>query len=170
MTRAPLAENILRCFCEFAAAYVLLLQALGLVNLFAGRPLFNGPTVLVCTACLLAGLIFRCRSLISARIFPAMPFRLPFLMLGLAYGIFLADALTSYPDGYDPVAHHLKAVSWLQSSSPLLTDFKWQMAMPANAELFTLPALALNLQNLVFWGNLLATVILGLSVYAVARH
>jgi hypothetical protein len=169
--RASLAENLLRCFCEFAAAYVLLFQAIGLVNLFAGRPLFNRSMVLVCAGGLLAGLALRCRPAIVGRSFPRVPFRLASLMLGSTYLLFLAEALISYPDGYDPISYHLpKALSWLQSPRPLLTDFKWQMALPANAELFTLPALALNLQNLVFWGNLLATGILGLSVYVIARR
>lgn len=104
---------------------------------------------------------------------PSLPdgLRLAVWILGATYFLFLCDALASFPNGYDAVAYHLPtAVSWLQNASFRLIDLKWTAALPANAELFALPALALNLQGIAFLGNLLATGILALSVYALGMR
>jgi hypothetical protein len=171
LTQGTLAEKLLESLCQLTALYVLAMQAVGLVDLAVGIPLFNTISGLSTTALVMAIWWVFCRPRIPAGTLAAIPLRLPLLLLCCTYFLFLVDVLISYPNGYDAVAYHLlKPISWLRPVAIPLTATVWQMALPANAELFALPAIALNAQNLVLWGNLAAGAILALSVYALGRR
>ena len=171
LNQSSLSGNILQGLCEITVIYVLALQGVGLVNLAAGSPLFSEAGVLLTTGAVIAGWWFWRRPRFFIGNLPAVPFRFCCLVLACTYALLLADALTSYPNGYDAVAYHLlKPVTWLRPVPAPLSGTKWQMALPANAELFALPAIALNRQSFVVLGNVAATAILALSVYLLGRR
>jgi hypothetical protein len=171
LNQLSLSGNILQCLCEITVIYVLALQGVGLVNLAAGSPLFSEAGVLLTTGAVIAGWWLWRRPRFFIGNLPAVPFRFCCLVLACTYALLLADALTSYPNGYDAVAYHLlKPVTWLRPVPAPLSGTKWQMALPANAELFALPAIALNRQSFVVVGNVGATAILALSVYLLGRR
>ena len=171
LTQTTLAERLLESLCQLTVLYVLAMQTIGLVDLAVGIPLFNTIGVLSTTAVVMAIWWVFCRPSIPAGILAGVPLRLPLLLLCSTYFLFLVDVLISYPNGYDALAYHLlMPISWLRPVAVPLTDTIWQMALPANAELFALPAIALNAQNLVLCGNLAAGGILALSVYVLGRR
>lgn len=169
------AERLLQSLCLFAIVWILGFQTLGLLNLYAAAPAFRSSWIVA------AAIFFIAIWLLLDRPFrwfhlPRISdlhasFPLPLAIVGGAYCLFFIERLTGYPSGYDAIAYHLmNPVSWIQTASVRLLDLKWNMSLPANAELFTLPAIALNAQNLVFPGNLVATGILALAVYLVSRR
>jgi hypothetical protein len=171
LTQTTLAEKLLESLCQLTVLYVLAMQAIGLADLAVGIPLFNTIGGLSTTVVVIAIWWVFCRPRIPAGILAGIPLRLPLWLLCCTYFFFLADVLISYPNGYDAVAYHLlMPISWLRPVAVPLTTTVWQMALPANAELFALPAIALNAQNLVLWGNLAAGGILALSVYVLGRR
>jgi len=171
LTQTTLAEKLLESLCQLTVLYVLALQAIGLVDLAFGIPLFSTIGALSTTVAVIAIWWVLCRPRIPAGILSGIPLRLPLLLLCCTYFLFLVDVLISYPNGYDAVDYHLlMPISWLRPVGVPLTATTWQMALPANAELFALPAIALNAQNLVLWGNLAAGGVLALSVYVLGRR
>ena len=171
MTRTTLAEKFLESLCQLTVIYVLAMQVIGLADLAFGIPLFNPIGVLSTTVVVIAIWWVSCRPRVPSGILAGIPLRFPLLLLGCTYFLFLVDVLISYPNGYDAVAYHLlMPISWLRPVDVPLTATIWQMALPANAELFALPAIALNAQNLVLCGNLAAGGILALSVYVLGRR
>jgi hypothetical protein len=165
------AERTLRELCIFSIVWILGFQALGLMNILTRRPSVDTGSVLLTGTVCVAVWWLACKPAFPG--IPSLPdaLRIPVGILGVTYTLFLCDALASFPNGFDAVAYHLPAVvSGLQNASFRLMDLKWNAALPANAELFALPALALNLQGLAFPGNLMATAILALSVYALGMR
>ena len=91
-------------------------------------------------------------------------------LIVICYAVLLVNALLSFPDGYDPIAYHLNvALQWLQHGTLRIDpSWSWQYALPSNAELPALVALAAGMPNAVTAGNLLAAILLGLSIYLIA--
>lgn len=171
LSQTTLAEKLLESLCQLTVLYVMAMQAIGLVDLAVGIPLFNTIGGLSTTVVVIAIWWVFCRPRIPAGALAGIPLRLPLLLLCCTYFLFLVDVLISYPNGYDALAYHLlMTFSWLRPVAVPLTVTVWQMALPGNAELFALPAIALNAQNLVLWGNLAAGGILALSAYVLGRR
>ena len=89
-----------------------------------------------------------------------------------SYAVFLLDAATSYPKGFDALAYHLPlAVRWLQEGSlQIPASSVWQIAQPANAEVPMMLLLSANWQSFVTAFNMLAGILLALSAFALGRR
>ena len=159
-------EQLLESLCKFSIVWILVFQGIGLLNLFTGSPPLRAPWIFFAAALSVSIWLFGTRPRLPAGIHFRPHFRFAGWLLGGTYGAFLCDSLFTWPNGYDAIYYHLMyPVTWTQNASFRLVDLRWNMSLPANAELFSLPAIAVNSQSLVFLGNILATAILALSVY-----
>lgn len=162
-----------------AAGYFLPLHLLGALNLLVASPRIT-PAVVI-TALLIgigASVLWLSRRAtiqrpeLTASTEPRLSRGLIVILAltALPYAAFILDSLWSFPTGYDPIAYHINvALKFLQHGSMYMNPaWRWWFSLPSNAEMPALAALSANMPGAIAMGNMLAAVLLGLSVYLIA--
>ncbi len=96
--------------------------------------------------------------------------RAPLLILGGMYLVFLIDAATRYPAGFDSLWYHLRTVGrWMQSGTLDLVPGLLDQTLPENAMMAVLLLAHAGLQRLFDLAHLPCALFCGLLIYALAR-
>lgn len=91
------------------------------------------------------------------------------LVAGGIVSLFLLEAATRPPAGWDTVVYHLPlAVKWLQQGSLAFIQESWKFQMPSNGELFPLFLMYLGNERLLSLACLPFTLLAVLTVYSLA--
>jgi hypothetical protein len=154
------------------------LQGLGILSLFLKAPIFPGAVLSTTLAgAILSAVLLTQIKLIHEQGDCPVPnaglSRATNLVVALTviiYAALLLDCLISFPNGYDPMAYHIDvALKWLQTGSMRLNpSWGWKYSLSSNAELPALIALSAGLTKAISLGNLLAGLLLSVSVYLLA--
>jgi len=95
---------------------------------------------------------------------------LPILIVAAMYAVFLLDALTRYPTGYDCLNYHLPAtVGWIQNRSMDLIVGLINESYPENAMCVPMLLLFAGLEKLVILVNVPSIILCAMLVFALAR-
>ncbi|NOT00841.1 MAG: hypothetical protein HOP29_09455 [Phycisphaerales bacterium] len=90
--------------------------------------------------------------------------------LGGVYAVFLIDAATRYPTGYDGTHYHLPAaIGWMQARAMHLSPGVPHYSSPENGMIGVLLLSYLRLEKLITLVNMPYAAALGCTVYALAR-
>lgn len=93
------------------------------------------------------------------------------LVAGAIVSLFLLDASTRPPTGWDTVVYHLPlAVKWLQQGSLAFIQESWKFQMPSNGELFPLFLMYLGNEGVLSFVCLPFSLLAVLTVYGLTRH
>jgi hypothetical protein len=163
---------------SLAVGQIAAVQMLGFSNVVFGVPAISPGSVILSSAAGIAiALVLLTRISLRAELACDHPdieiprqIKLVAVLALIPYAGLLLDSFWSFPNGTDALGYHLNlALRLLQTGSMRMdTSLGWQYAMPANAELPALLALAAGVPNAAAMGNLLAAVLLAFSVYLIA--
>jgi hypothetical protein len=160
-----------------AAGFFAPLHLLGTVNLVFASPKITPLAIIgailagACIVLLLRrGTIQRPQSFAGAGTRLSRGLRAILGLTAIVYAAFALDTILSFPNGNDPIAYHIDvALKWLQHGTlGFRPAWGWQYSLPGNAELPALAALVVNMPKAIAIGNLLAAILLGISVYLIA--
>ena len=96
---------------------------------------------------------------------------LPVIVVAGMYALFLLDALTRYPTGYDALHYHLPAtVGWMQKGSIDLIYGLMEQSFPENGMMVPLLLSFARLESLIIIAHLPKAILLAAVIYGLSRR
>lgn len=93
------------------------------------------------------------------------------MVAGCIVSLFLLEAVTRPPTGWDTAVYHLPlAVKWLQQGSLAFIQESWKFQMPSNGELFPLFLMYLGNERVLSLTSLPFTLLAILAVYSLTKR